>query len=96
MANAPTTTDADAILKQKEILVIPDVLANAGGVTVSYFEWEQNRKNEHWSKEDVLVKLKEKMESATDEVLALQKTQKITLRDAAYMVALKRFQEKKT
>ncbi len=90
MANGPVNIDADKILKEKGILVVPDVLANSGGVTVSYFEWFQNMNNESWSKEKVEGKLKEKMESAFEEVWKIHKKEKVSLRIAAYILALKR------
>jgi len=89
LANGPTTLEADAILREKGIIVIPDILANAGGVVVSYFEWEQNRNGEKWAKDAVLAKLKEMMESAAERVFAESVSKKISLRDAAYNVALK-------
>ncbi|HZE86789.1 MAG TPA: Glu/Leu/Phe/Val dehydrogenase [Methylomirabilota bacterium] len=64
MANTPMTLEADEILNKRNITIIPDILANAGGVLVSYFEWYQNLHNEHWSKEEVFTKLKQKMEHA--------------------------------
>ena len=70
MANGPTTLEADEIVKQKGITAIPDILANSGGVAVSYFEWVQNISNERWSKDEVFKKLKEKMEDAADKVYA--------------------------
>lgn len=89
LANGPTTLEADAILHEKGTIVVPDILANAGGVVVSYFEWEQNRRGEKWTKDDVLTKLKEKMEVAAQKVWDESEAKKISLRDAAYSVALK-------
>lgn len=88
MANGPTTLEADAILEKNGVTVIPDVLANAGGVAVSYFEWEQNRKNEHWKQTDVFARLKKSMGTATDAVLAAAKKHRVSLRESAYIVAL--------
>jgi glutamate dehydrogenase/leucine dehydrogenase len=90
MANGPTTEEADAILTKKGIMVIPDILANSGGVATSYFEWYQNLHNVHWSKEKVFTKLKEKMENASDAVFYTHKKFSVSLRDAAYIVALER------
>jgi len=69
-ANGPVTSDADKILSAKNIPVLPDILANAGGVTVSYFEWVQNIENEHWSLNDINQKLKRRMHQAVDEVVS--------------------------
>lgn len=93
MANGPTTAEADGILNRKGTIVIPDILANAGGVAASYFEWNQNMKGQHSKKEDVLKDLKELMESAVDNVYEVSRKHAATLRDGAYIVALERLQE---
>lgn len=90
LANGPTTLAADAVLASQDVTVIPDILANAGGVAVSYFEWYQNMRDETWSKDDVLEKLREKMETAVDAVYAMALEHDISLRDGAYMTALSR------
>lgn len=94
MANGPVTAEADKILNERGIIVVPDVLANAGGVTVSYFEWYQNMKNQKWDLLKVRTKLQEKMVTAFDEVWATHKSEKTDLRTAAYILALKRLTSK--
>lgn len=90
LANGPTSPQADEIFFENNIIVAPDILANAGGVVVSYFEWKQNLNNEHWPEEVVLNKLKEKMDKAFDLVWQTSKKNQTDLRTAAYIIALKR------
>ena len=93
LANGPTTKSADAILSKNNVLVVPDVLANAGGVTVSYFEWLQNKKQEHWSETEVLAKLKPIMNESFDAVWALKEELNTDMRTAAFVLALRRIEE---
>lgn len=93
LANGPITPDADEILYKKDIAVIPDILANAWGVTVSYFEQVQNSMNYYWSREEVQEKLKLKMEKALEGVLRSAKEHRVMLRTWAYVVALERILE---
>lgn len=90
MANAPTSIGADMILEKRNIPVIPDILANAGGVIVSYFEWTQNLKKESWSEERVNKKLKEKMIEAYTIVSKRAKKEGVPMRTAAYLIAVER------
>jgi glutamate dehydrogenase len=90
MANGPTTPEADAIFAQKGIPVIPDILANSGGVCVSYFEWYQNMHNEKWSKQDVLQKLDKQMVQAFADVYERKQNFNTTYRNAAYILAADR------
>jgi glutamate dehydrogenase/leucine dehydrogenase len=92
-ANGPTTPEADEILFKKKVLVVPDILANAGGVTVSYFEWVQNMQRFKWSKEEVLKRMEEKMVKAFYDVLLLSEKLKVDMRTAALTLALQRTAE---
>lgn len=90
LANGPTTPEADDILFAKGIYVVPDILANSGGVTVSTFEWEQNLKGEKWTKEEVFEKLKEKMEKEANNVLDNSRKYETDLRRGAFILAMER------
>src|SRR5580704_293784 len=89
-ANGPTTAGADAILDDKGVFVIPDILANAGGVTVSYFEWVQDRGGYFWSEESVNDRLRDIMTRSFKDVLSLSRQHKVNMRTAAYMLAISR------
>ena len=90
LANGPTIAEADEHLTKKGVVIIPDILANAGGVTVSYFEWLQNQQAYYWPIEEIQAKLKRIMVDSLDRVLELQKKYKCTMREAAYISAYDR------
>lgn len=89
-ANAPTTPQGDAIMNDKGILVVPDILANSGGVIVSYFEWVQDKQKYFWSAEEVIENLNEIMMRATKEVAEVASSRGVTWREAANMISVER------
>lgn len=93
LANGPTDPEADDILYKNGVFVIPDFLCNAGGVTVSYFEWVQNLHSFYWEEDEVHVKLDKKMTKAFNDVLAMSLEHKVNMRTAAYMVSVQRVAE---
>lgn len=93
LANGPTSPEADAVLKEKNIAVIPDILANAGGVTVSYFEWVQNRQQYYWSEEEVFAKLHPIMTRALQSMRSKALEKNISMRDAAFLLGVQRIAE---
>jgi glutamate dehydrogenase (NAD(P)+) len=89
-ANGPTTLEADAVLKEKDVFLIPDILANAGGVVVSYFEWVQDLQNFFWTEEEVNNKLRDMLVKAFYEVLHMSQREKVDMRLAALMIGIDR------
>lgn len=89
-ANGPTTTDADRILQDKGTIIIPDILANAGGVTVSYFEWVQGIQSLSWSETQVAAELERRMVSSFNDVYERAKQEDVDMRTAAYLIAVER------
>jgi glutamate dehydrogenase (NAD(P)+) len=89
-ANGPTTTEAARILREKGIFIVPDILASAGGVVVSYFEWVQGLQSFFWTEEEVNQRLQHVMDDAFHEVLEITQREKVDMREAAYMLAIGR------
>jgi glutamate dehydrogenase (NAD(P)+) len=89
-ANGPTTIEADRILREKEVFLIPDILANAGGVIVSYFEWVQDLQNFFWTEEEVNKKLRDILVRAFHEVLQMSQREEVDMRLAALMIGIDR------
>jgi glutamate dehydrogenase (NAD(P)+) len=89
-ANGPTTLEADAILKEREIFLVPDILANAGGVVVSYFEWVQDLQNFFWTEQEVNQKLRDILVRAFHEVLQMSQREKVDMRAGALMIGIDR------
>ena len=93
LANGPITPEGDEIIVKNNIEVIPDILANAGGVTVSYFEWVQNLANFYWTEKEVQEKLKPIMEKSLDDVLSMKNKYNCSMRQAAFILAIKRIED---
>jgi glutamate dehydrogenase (NADP+) len=93
VANGPTSPEADHILARRKIPLFPDILTNAGGVTVSYFEWVQNKAGYYWTLEEVNTRLEQKMKNAFERIYQITKEKKISYRQAAYVLALGRLAE---
>jgi glutamate dehydrogenase (NAD(P)+) len=89
-ANAPTTPEADELLEKRGVLIVPDILANAGGVTVSYFEWVQNLQNLAWEEDRVNAELEKTMKESYERVTQIARSRKVSMRTAAFILAIGR------
>jgi glutamate dehydrogenase (NAD(P)+) len=92
-ANGPTSPPGDDIFKERGVLVVPDILANSGGVTVSYFEWVQDIQSYYWDEDEVNERLRKIMERAYVDVLTLSQDRKVTMREAATVLGVTRVAE---
>ena len=92
-ANGPVTPEANAILNERGVVIVPDILANAGGVTVSYYEWVQGMQHFFWSREEINKLLSDHMRKAAEQVWDLAQARRVTLREAAYQIAVGRVAE---
>jgi glutamate dehydrogenase len=95
-ANGPTTIEATKLLTERGVFLVPDILSNAGGVTVSYFEWVQNNQGYYWTEEEVDQKLQKIMVDAFDNIYRVSKTYKVDMRLAAYMIGIRKLAEAST
>ncbi len=93
VANGPTVPEAEALLTKRGIAVVPDVLVNSGGVATSFLEWQQNMTGEHWTEDQVLARLKSMMADASEAVARTADSHAVTLREAAFIVALERLEQ---
>ena len=89
-ANSPTTVDADKILRENDVMIVPDILANAGGITASYFEWVQNTQNYLWKETELYEKLIDVMITSFEEVWTISQKQNCDLRTAALIKGIRR------
>jgi glutamate dehydrogenase/leucine dehydrogenase len=90
VANGPTTREADKLLEEKNVKVVPDILANSGGVTASYYEWVQNRTGEYWEKDKVLEKVRKNIQKAFKQFRGVRNGEEVYGRDAAYLMAARK------